>query len=69
MARAYCVFSPPASHFEQDFVLAGGERVQVKWDELTKLQQLGRGAYGTVDLMLHQPTKTKMAVKVGGTSI
>ena len=31
---------------------------------MDRLENLGRGAYGTVDCMRHRPTSTLMAVKV-----
>lgn len=33
-------------------------------DDLEKIDDLGKGAYGVVDKMLHRPSQTVMAVKV-----
>lgn len=38
--------------------------MEVDAAQLVKLQVLGRGAYGVVEKMKHQPTGTIMAVKV-----
>lgn len=41
-----------------------GEEVQVRAQELEKIEELGRGAYGVVEKMRHRQTNTVMAVKV-----
>ena len=42
-----------------------GERTfEVEADDLEKLEDLGRGAYGIVEKMKHKPSGTIMAVKV-----
>lgn len=41
-----------------------GKEVTVNADELDKVRELGRGAYGVVDLMKHKSTGLFMAVKV-----
>ncbi|VDK62870.1 unnamed protein product [Onchocerca ochengi] len=40
-----------------------GEEVQVRAQELEKIEELGRGAYGVVEKMRHRQTNTIMAVK------
>jgi hypothetical protein len=43
-----------------------GTEVIVSANELEKIVELGRGAYGVVEEMLHRPTGLIFAVKVGG---
>lgn len=47
------------SRFSED-----GEEVQVRAQELEKIEELGRGAYGVVAKMRHRQTNIVMAVKV-----
>ncbi|VDN27011.1 unnamed protein product [Gongylonema pulchrum] len=41
-----------------------GPEVEVRAQELEKVEELGRGAYGVVEKMRHRETNTIMAVKV-----
>lgn len=41
-----------------------GEEVEVRAQELEKIEELGRGAYGVVEKMRHRQTNVIMAVKV-----
>lgn len=53
------LFAPCSCRFSED-----GEEVQVRAQELEKIEELGRGAYGVVEKMRHRQTNTIMAVKV-----
>lgn len=45
--------------------LVAGQNFEVKADDLERIGELGRGAYGVVDKMRHVPSGIIMAVKVG----
>lgn len=41
------------------------QNFEVKADDLERIEELGRGAYGVVEKMRHVPSGVIMAVKVG----
>jgi len=47
----------------QASITIGDEEVETKTDDLEFVSELGRGAYGVVDLMRHRRTGTSLAVK------
>lgn len=40
------------------------EQLNIKFNDLKKVKPLGQGSQGSVDLMLHEPTSTYVALKV-----
>lgn len=44
---------------------ASFQNFEVKADDLEKIEELGRGAYGVVEKMRHVPSGVIMAIKVG----
>ena len=53
-------------------ITINGEEIPVVADDFTCIKELGHGAYGIVEKMIHKPSETVMAVKVSighGTSL
>lgn len=58
-------FSIPPRNLDKRTTITIGEKVfEVEADGLETICELGRGAYGIVEKMLHRPSQTVMAVKV-----
>lgn len=57
--------SPPNVNLEDYFTMTGdsGDTVTVSACDLEKVVELGRGAYGVVEKMIHKPTEKIFAVK------
>ena len=56
--------TPPRNLDVRTTLRIGTETLEVQAADMDRLENLGRGAYGTVDCMRHRPTSTLMAVKV-----
>lgn len=54
---------PPANLDKRTTITVDGKTFVVEADDLEKICDLGRGAYGIVEKMLHRQTNTVMAVK------
>jgi len=54
---------PPSNLDKQMSVTMDEQIVEIEADDLEKIQELGRGAYGAVDKMRHKQTGTILAVK------
>lgn len=58
-------FSTPPRNLDKSTTITIGEKTfVVEADDLEKMCDLGRGAYGVVEKMKHIPSGTIMAVKV-----
>jgi len=55
------VFTPPAP--EEAVITIGDDIIKTRGEDLDFVRELGRGAYGVVDLMVHRRTETRLAVK------
>lgn len=55
--------APPRDLDSKACVSIGDKNFEVKADDLEQICELGRGAYGVVDKMMHVPSGTIMAVK------
>lgn len=56
--------TPPANLDKQTTITVDDKTFTVHADDLVKICDLGRGAYGIVEKMRHIPSDTVMAVKV-----
>lgn len=54
---------PPRNLDSRTTITMDGKEVDVSADDLELLKELGRGAYGVVEMMRHRPSDTIMAVK------
>ena len=59
-----CYSTPPRNLDKRTTFSIGEKTFEVEADDLVKICDLGRGAYGTVEKMRHIPSSTIMAVKV-----
>lgn len=59
-----CYSTPPRNLDKRTTFAIGEKTFEVEADDLEKICDLGRGAYGTVEKMRHIPSGTIMAVKV-----
>ncbi|CAH0563699.1 unnamed protein product [Brassicogethes aeneus] len=57
------VITPPANLDTRTTITIGDKTCDVEADDLVKISDLGRGAYGIVEKMRHVPSGTIMAVK------
>ena len=55
---------PPRNLDKRTTITIGEKVFEVEADDLESISELGRGAYGIVEKMLHRPSQTVMAVKV-----
>jgi len=55
--------SPPRNLSDKATLTVNGQEFECNAGELERLEELGRGAYGVVDKMIHRPTEKIMAVK------
>lgn len=60
----YCFRTPPRNLDKKTTITIGDQTFVVEADDLEKICDLGRGAYGVVEKMRHIPSGTIMAVKV-----
>lgn len=58
------ICSIPKNLDSKTSITINGTVFEVEADDLEKIKELGRGAYGVVEKMRHKPTETIMAVKV-----
>lgn len=58
-----CFSAPPGNLDKRTTITIGDETFDVDADDLEKISDLGRGAYGYVEKMRHIPSGTIMAVK------
>lgn len=56
--------TPPRNLDKHTTITVGVNTFTVHADDLVKICDLGRGAYGVVEKMHHRPSYTTMAVKV-----
>lgn len=56
--------TPPRNLDKQTTITVDDKTFTVHADDLVKICDLGRGAYGIVEKMHHKPSNTTMAVKV-----
>lgn len=56
--------TPPRNLDKQTTITVDDKTFTVHADDLVKICDLGRGAYGIVEKMHHRPSNTTMAVKV-----
>lgn len=56
--------TPPRNLDKRTTITIGEKTFEVEADDLEKICDLGRGAYGIVEKMRHIPSGTIMAVKV-----
>lgn len=56
--------TPPRNLDKKTTITIGDKTFVVEADDLEKICDLGRGAYGIVEKMRHIPSQTIMAVKV-----
>lgn len=62
--RLNCYRTPPHNLDKKTTITIGDKTFVVEADDLEKICDLGRGAYGIVEKMRHIPSQTIMAVKV-----
>ncbi|XP_077491157.1 dual specificity mitogen-activated protein kinase kinase lic isoform X2 [Amblyomma americanum] len=55
--------TPPRNLDSHAKLVVEGQEIEVSTDDLQVIQELGRGAYGVVEKMVHVPSNTIMAVK------
>lgn len=60
--------APPRNLDSHAKLVVEGREVEVSTEDLQVIQELGRGAYGVVEKMLHVPSGIVMAVKVSALS-
>lgn len=64
-----CFRTPPRNLDKKTTITIGDQTFVVEADDLEKICDLGRGAYGVVEKMRHLPSGTIMAVKVTNVNI
>ncbi|XP_053132561.1 dual specificity mitogen-activated protein kinase kinase 3 isoform X1 [Hemicordylus capensis] len=55
--------TPPRNLDSRTFITVGDKNFEVEADDLVSVLELGRGAYGVVEKVWHEKSKTTMAVK------
>lgn len=62
--KVFCFREIPRNLDKRTTITIGERTFVVEADDLEKICDLGRGAYGIVEKMRHKPSETIMAVKV-----